>query len=89
MGRTTVAEVRRTLCAFIREELVENGGSLELGEDTPLLSGGVIDSFRFVQITAFVEERFGVYLSDGDLMVDRVDTVGQIAQLVVEKQSHV
>ena len=67
---------------FIRRELLMDPG-YPLGDDEPLLSSGLIDSFLLAHVAVYVEETFGVYVPDAGLTADDVDTVGRMADLVL------
>ena len=51
---------------------------LELAEDTPLLSAGLVDSFGLVVLLGAIEERYSVTLDESELGVETFDTPAQI-----------
>ena len=53
-----------------------------LTADEPLVSSGIIDSFGLVDLSLFVEERFGVRIDASDLGAHRADSAGEIARLI-------
>ncbi len=58
-----------------------------LRADEPLISSGLIDSFSLVDLSMFVEERFGVRLDDSELNAGAFDTLGQLADLIAQRQA--
>jgi acyl carrier protein len=62
---------------FIREQIVRDP-SMVIGDDQPLMSSGLIDSFALVDLSLFIETAFGVRVPDVDLTPDRMDTVAMI-----------
>jgi len=52
--------------------------------DTDLLEGGLLDSLRFVALLTHVESEFGISIPLADLELDRVSTLGAIAEVVHE-----
>ncbi|MCA9050890.1 MAG: acyl carrier protein [Planctomycetaceae bacterium] len=68
---------------FVRTELLQKPDA-ELDPGEPLITGGLLDSFSLARIAVFVEETLGVYLPDSELTVDNMDSVGQIADKVIE-----
>jgi len=56
-----------------------------LGDDEPLVTGGLIDSFAIAHLGVFIEQRFGVYIPDPELTVENMDTVRRIAVCVVQR----
>ena len=54
--------------------------------DEPIISSGLIDSFSLVDLSMFVEERFGVRLDDSELNAGTFDTLAQLADLIAQRQ---
>jgi acyl carrier protein len=77
-------EVRRKLRAFICTELLRHD-SYPLGDDEPLMTGGLIDSFCVAYLSVFIEDEFQVYIPDVDLTVENMDTLGLIAAQVLQR----
>ena len=61
------------------------GRPLSPGE--PLVSSGIIDSFGLVDLSLFVDERFGVRLDASDLGAGRSDSAAEIARLIASRMS--
>lgn len=57
------------------------------GPETPLFSGGLLDSFALVTLLAFVEERWGVALLDADVAVEALDSPRTLAEYVQATRS--
>ena len=53
--------------------------------ETKLISSGLIDSFRLVDLALLVEDRFGAHIDDAELNVDTFDTLAQLEALVRER----
>ena len=56
-----------------------------LQADEPLISSGLIDSFSLVDLSMFVEERFGVRLDDSELNAGTFDSLAQLADLISQR----
>ena len=80
----TREEVRDRLRDFICTKLLRNQ-SYPLNDDEPLITGGLINSMSVVQIGVFVEEAFNLYIPDTDLTVEKMDTLAQITDRVMEE----
>ncbi len=63
---------------YISRELVPDPALLPLGNDTPLLDSGILDSLGLLRIVVFVEERFGITMGDADLMPENFASVNAI-----------
>ena len=53
-----------------------------LGDNEPLMSGGLIDSFCVAHIGVFIKTTRGVYIPDPQLTVEAMDTLNLIAARV-------
>jgi acyl carrier protein len=50
--------------------------------DTPLISGGLVDSFSMVSLKRFLEVRYKIAIPDADASPEAFDSVTKIAELV-------
>jgi acyl carrier protein len=76
-------QIRDQLRDFVRRELLRKP-DYPLGDDEPLITGGLIDSFSLAQVGVFVEDAFGVYLEDTDLTVANMDTIERMVNRIVQ-----
>jgi acyl carrier protein len=58
----------------------------ELQSDTPLITGGILDSIATLKLVAFLEEQFGISVAAHEADVDHLNTIHDIASLVESKQ---
>lgn len=70
------------LRTFILHKIVKQP-SLTLGDDEPLITGGVMDSMSLAYLGVFIEQEFGVQIPDNDLTTEAMDTLGQMADRVL------
>jgi acyl carrier protein len=77
-------KVVEQITAFITTEILKDP-SRQIGEDQPLISSGLIDSFGLVDLALFVEESFGVRIEDVELTSSVFDTTAELAQLISQK----
>ena len=66
---------------MIREYL-EEGDEREITETTPLISGGIVDSFSMVSLKRFLEKKYDIQIPDADATPEAFDTVQSIVALV-------
>ncbi len=50
--------------------------------DTPLISGGLVDSFSMVSLKRFLEVKYKISIPDEDASPEAFDSVNKIADLV-------
>jgi len=63
---------------YISRELVQDSSLLPLGNTTPLLETGILDSLGLLRLVVFIQERFGITVDDVDLVPENFDTVDAI-----------
>jgi acyl carrier protein len=80
-------EIAELIHDFILREFLPGESPGELTERTPLITGGVLDSISTLKLVTFLEDRFGITVEAYEAGVDRLDTIHQIAELVVEKKA--
>ncbi len=51
--------------------------------DTPLISGGLVDSFSMVSLKRFLEMKYKISIPDADATPEAFDSVNKIAELVM------
>jgi len=75
-------EIKPQLRAYICRELIRNP-NYPLGDETPLITGGLMDSFSLAYLGVFIESSFGVYIPDNELTVENMDTLSRITDRVM------
>lgn len=78
---TTRDEVKAAVRAFVRDEIAKDP-ALEIGDEDPLISGGVLTSLDIVTLVAFLETRFGAALDSRAPLREDLDSLEKIAALV-------
>ena len=73
---------------YIRREYLdeEDAESMELDENTPLISSGIVDSFSMVSLKRFLEKKCSVSIPDDQATPQAFDTVSRIIELVLRLQ---
>lgn len=68
---------------YVTKEYLE-ADSDPLDNDTPLISGGIVDSFSMVSLKRFLENRYQIQIPDDEATPEAFDSVNKIARLVQE-----
>ncbi len=79
-------DVKNTVHDYILREFLPGEDPSELTDDTPLITGGILDSISTLKLVVFLEERFGVSLEAFEAGADHLDSVGSIAELIERKK---
>jgi acyl carrier protein len=75
-------DVKRAIREYVTKEYLEEGDDREITDSTPLISGGIVDSFSMVSLKRFLEKRYAIQIPDADATPAAFDTVDRIATLV-------
>lgn len=76
-------EIRDVVLEYVIKEYMEDQDD-EITYDTPLISGGYVDSFSMVSLKRFLETRYKISLPDDKATPQAFDTVNNIVKLVEE-----
>ncbi len=76
-------KLKGTILEYVIEEYLEDEDEV-LEFDSPLISGGIVDSFSMVSLKRFLETRYKISLPDDRATPEAFDTVEKIAELVTE-----
>jgi acyl carrier protein len=74
-------ELRKTILDYVMHEYLEDEDE-EVGYDTGLITGGIVDSFSMVSLKRFLETRYDIAIPDAEATPEAFDTVNSIAELV-------
>jgi acyl carrier protein len=78
--------VKEVILDYIRKEYLDEDDDFELNESTPLISGGIVDSFSLVSLLRFLEKKYSVKIPDAEATPEAFDTVSSIVELVKRHQ---
>ena len=76
-------KLKGTILEYVIEEYLEDEDEV-LEFNSPLISGGIVDSFSMVSLKRFLETRYKISLPDDRATPEAFDTVEKIAELVTE-----
>ena len=85
-GMATTDAMVQAVKAFILDEFLPGEPADSLAGDTPLISGGILDSIATLKLVMFLEEKFGVVLAAHEVDKQYLDTLDDIAKLLASKQ---
>lgn len=76
-------EMQKIILDYVIEEYLEDEDE-ELNVDTPLISGGIVDSFSMVSLKRFLENKYNISIPDDKATPEAFDSVNKICALVKE-----
>jgi acyl carrier protein len=76
--------MKEMILEYIKNEYLdeEEAEDIKLDENTPLISGGIVDSFSMVSLKRFLEKKFVISIPDDEASPQAFDTVTSILALV-------
>ncbi len=77
-------EIKDKIREYVVDEYVEEGEEIEVKDDTPLITGGLVDSFSMVSLKLFLETEYNIKIPDERATAEAFDTLNAIAALVRE-----
>ena len=83
-GENTLSELRQSIRECLSKDVKRDVSAVT--DDESLLGAGAIDSLGVLQLVAKLEERYGISVSDDDLMPENFDTIHAIAAFVAAKR---
>lgn len=59
-----------------------------IGDDTPLFSSALINSFSMMEVILFIEGQAGIRMNPSDINLDNLDSISNILAFVEKQSSH-
>jgi acyl carrier protein len=76
-------EMKKLVLEYVINEYQEDEDDV-ITFDTPLISGGFVDSFSMVSLKVFLEKKFAIQIPDDKATPEAFDSVNKIVKLVNE-----
>jgi len=76
-------DMQKIVLDYVIDEYLEDEDE-EITVDTPLISGGIVDSFSMVSLKRFLENKYNISIPDDKATPEAFDTVNKICSLVKE-----
>ena len=74
-------EMRDVVLKYVVDEYLDDEDE-ELTYDSPLISGGIVDSFSMVSLKRFLENKYNIQIPDDQATPEAFDNVNSICDLV-------
>lgn len=78
-------DIKAAVKAYILKEFLPGEDPNELTDDTPLITGGILDSLATLKLVTFIEDRYQVTLQAHEADVDNLNTLDDITTLITSK----
>lgn len=85
-GADALEELVSELAGLIATRILKEPGRA-IAPDEAMISSGLVDSFSLVDLALITEDRYGARLDDTELNAEHVDTLRQLARLVLSRRT--
>ena len=79
-------EIREQIRRYILANYLVGEAPQNLKDDTPLMTGHLLDSMATLGLVAFIEKEYGIELEAHEVGVAHFDRIADIADLVARKR---
>jgi acyl carrier protein len=76
------AEIR----SFIVENFLYGQDDGYLSDNVSFLKRGIIDSTGILELVSFIEEKYGIFINDEELVPDNFDSIDKLSTFVSRKK---
>ena len=76
--------VKDVVLEYVIKEYIEDGDDRVVKYDTPLISGGIVDSFSMVSLKVFLETKYSISIPDAKATPEAFDSVNNITVMLKE-----
>ena len=80
-------DIKATVKTFILNEYLPGEDPAALTDDTPLMTTGILNSIAVLKLVTFLENQFAITIKPHDAVVENLNTLSDIARLVVSKKA--
>lgn len=79
-------DIAKAVHQFILDEFLPGEDPSELTEQTPLITGGILDSISTLKLVVFLEDRFHITVEAHEAGVEHLDSIRDISAFVARKR---
>ncbi len=80
-------DIKSMLRHYIDENFTFGSSARSYGDADSFMDRHILDSTGFLEVIAFVEESFGIRVSDDEMTPENLDSIDNLAAFVVRKTS--
>jgi acyl carrier protein len=80
-------DIKTTIKTFILNEYLPGEDPSALTDATPLMTTGILDSIAVLKAVTFLENQFGIVIQPHEAVVENLNTLSDMARLVMSKKA--
>ena len=80
--------MKEVILEYVKNEYLDEDEAeeMDLDENTPLISSGIVDSFSMVSLKRFLEKKYSISIPDDQATPETFNTVANIVDVVKRYQ---
>jgi acyl carrier protein len=79
--------IEQSVKEYVLREFLPDEDPNDLAMDTPLITGGILDSIATIRLVSHLEESYGVRFEAHEVGADHFDTISSIAEAIESKRA--
>ncbi len=79
-----MSDIKDAILEYVKDEYLEEDDDQELTYDTPLITGGIVDSFSMVSLKVFLETKYNIQIPNAKATPEAFNSVNNIDSLLKE-----
>lgn len=77
--------VRKDIKDFIVESFMFGSEDQAFADSDSFMEKGIVDSTGILELTSFVEEKFGITIEDDEMIPDNLDSIDNLTGFIARK----
>jgi acyl carrier protein len=86
-GETAMQEIKSKTRGYILDNFIMGGDGAQFQDNDSFMEHHIIDSTGFLELITFLEQTFGVTVSDDEMIPENLDSLDNIAAYVSRKRT--
>ena len=79
-----MSDIKDAILEYVKDEYLEEDDDQEVTYDTPLITGGIVDSFSMVSLKVFLETKYNIQIPNAKATPEAFNSVNNIDSLLKE-----
>jgi acyl carrier protein len=80
-------DIKSMLRSYVDENITFGSSARSYGDADSFMDKHILDSTGFLEVIAFLEESFGIQVSDEEMTPENLDSIDNLAAFVARKTS--
>ncbi len=78
-------DIKTELRRFIINNYLRGAKDFKLSDGDSFLENSILDSIGVIEVTAFIQQRYGIKIKVNEIMPENFDTINNLEQYITKK----